>query len=811
MMDGGGEANSSKVMRRTPNKARVKRERQSLGDFLTPKEDEPTKDRNVLDFSIGSLKTKEQTDKNAVEMENLKSIYKEYETRAKSLSRFENISGNAIERGKNTCNSANGNEGGKELSEFLYDLWTQQQLCDIVIRVNGKEFLAHKLALAAHSEKFTSRYCERQRLPSTLSEVNLLNASIEATEDILNYIYTNQLKITDANVDTLLSCAKQLGVSAAIFLCRQHLVNFDSTNVLFLMQIAEKHGFSDILEKMEASVYDNFSDISRKESFLHSRYDMVIKILQRDALRVKVGNELEIFFAIVSWIDFNRQERLSYAPQLLQCVRFSIISAEDLVKHVEPQTEIFKLPQCKEMLYIAFKTQALEKRSPMHSNQENKRQAHQVPFSITGYSNAEQNQSYSCRSVPAPRRHSTGSGPGFSQPGRESAQNGTRVTPSKDKVNSPYVSRRGSITDNRDPINKIPQMPMHVNQPQQTKRKLYLGGSLHQQPVQATAFYGPNSAPIKPPTILVVGGINPYSPESTYSSKLVEQYNPQTNTWKVVSTLPEPRHHLGTAILDGYIYVVAGSIILPDEQENLANPTDTCFRFCPEGNYWTRTASLRTARMYHGLAVLEGVLYAVGGHNADGRPMNTVEYYNPDTDTWGFTESMTEAKIGMATVGYHGLLYVVGGFYETMNDKIVLDTVECYNPRTNNWTVKEPLPTPCCHANLVVVEDKLYLIGGSNMSDTSSAVTSLSSVYCYNEEDDIWDKVTDIMIPRHDCGTAAIGSKIYILGGVSSQEGSVLADVECLDVESLTLTECEPMAYPALGISCCILPGENKN
>lgn len=97
-------------------------------------------------------------------------------------------------------------------------------------------------------------------------------------------------------------------------------------------------------------------------------------------------------------------------------------------------------------------------------------------------------------------------------------------------------------------------MPMHVNQPQQTKRKLYLGGSLHQQPVQA--FYGPNSAPIKPPTILVVGGINPYSPESTYSSKLVEQYNPQTNTWKVVSTLPEPRHHLGTAILDGYIYVV---------------------------------------------------------------------------------------------------------------------------------------------------------------------------------------------------------------------------------------------------------------
>lgn len=46
---------------------------------------------------------------------------------------------------------------------------------------------------------------------------------------------------------------------------------------------------------------------------------------------------------------------------------------------------------------------------------------------------------------------------------------------------------------------------------------------------------------------------------------------------------------------------------------------------------------------------------------------------------------MTEAKIGMTVAGYHGLLYVVGGFYESVSEKIVLDTVECYNPRTNRY------------------------------------------------------------------------------------------------------------------------------
>lgn len=52
---------------------------------------------------------------------------------------------------------------------------------------------------------------------------------------------------------------------------------------------------------------------------------------------------------------------------------------------------------------------------------------------------------------------------------------------------------------------------------------------------------------------------------------------------------------------------------------NLANPTDVCFRFDPVGAYWTRIASLKQSRMYLGVAVLDGVLYAVGGSDTYGR------------------------------------------------------------------------------------------------------------------------------------------------------------------------------------------------
>lgn len=347
-MEGDKDGTQSPTLRRTPAKVKVRRERHSLGDFLFRSET-PVKDTSGLGFSIGNLKPSNQKNENLDAGSTKESVSRR---RTKSFAGFPNVHNKPLDH-ENKSNSAN--DGARELNTFLFNLWSNQQLCDIVIRVNGKEYLAHKLALAAYSEKFTSRYCERQRLPASLSEINLLNSTAEAVEEVLNYIYTNQLRITDLNVDALIVCAKQLGVSAALSMCKQYLMGFNQRNVISLMQIAEKHGFMEIVERMEASMFDNFTEITKLDSFLNSRYDIVIKLLSKESLKLKVLNELDVFFAIIAWIDFNRQERLQFATQLLECVRFANISPENLVKYVEPQRTIFQNPVCKEMLYTAFK------------------------------------------------------------------------------------------------------------------------------------------------------------------------------------------------------------------------------------------------------------------------------------------------------------------------------------------------------------------------------------------------------------------------------------------------------------------------
>ena len=70
------------------------------------------------------------------------------------------------------------------------------------------------------------------------------------------------------------------------------------------------------------------------------------------------------------------------------------------------------------------------------------------------------------------------------------------------------------------------------------------------------------------------------------------------------------------------------------------------------------------------------------------------------------------------------------------------------------WTKRSPLSVPRCHANLVVANDQLFLIGGRARH---VQVPSLGSIHVYREESDTWDYVTEMKVPRHDAGCVVAG------------------------------------------------------
>jgi N-acetylneuraminic acid mutarotase len=133
-----------------------------------------------------------------------------------------------------------------------------------------------------------------------------------------------------------------------------------------------------------------------------------------------------------------------------------------------------------------------------------------------------------------------------------------------------------------------------------------------------------------------------------------------------------------------------------------------------------------TARANVSVGVANNVLYVVGGFKTDSgttRALGTVEAYDPATNTWTTKAPMPTARGGTAAGVVNNVLYVVGGRSEAPPS--YLDTVEAYDPATNTWTPKPSMPTRRANLAAAVVNNVLYAIGG----DTGGAPLATVEAY----------------------------------------------------------------------------------
>jgi N-acetylneuraminic acid mutarotase len=188
---------------------------------------------------------------------------------------------------------------------------------------------------------------------------------------------------------------------------------------------------------------------------------------------------------------------------------------------------------------------------------------------------------------------------------------------------------------------------------------------------------------------------------------------------------------------------------------------------------WTTMAPMPTARGQFGVAVVNGKIYVIGGTN-DGMPLNTVEVYDPKTNQWLTETPMPTARSSFATAVYHNQIYVIGG---TVGSGFVGNN-EVYDPASHKWQTKTSMPTPRADLSANVVNDKIYLIGGKRYSSTSPfyAETNINEVY--SPLNDTWTTETPIPNGVQGYTSTVLDDKIYIMGGSrqASPENTLLTD-----------------------------------
>jgi len=156
-------------------------------------------------------------------------------------------------------------------------------------------------------------------------------------------------------------------------------------------------------------------------------------------------------------------------------------------------------------------------------------------------------------------------------------------------------------------------------------------------------------------------------------------------------------------------------------------------------------------------------------------------------------------------------IYLISGLEMYYLPYYNLDKNQVYNPKTDSWTTKTPIPNPVFDYGSAVVDDKIYIIGGRDLysdpdeqnftqiyepkTDTWNSGKSVpiaingqttvatsgdfapkrihllkgSLHYVYDPENDSWTQETPMLTARSGRGVAVVNDEIYVIGGYDGE------------------------------------------
>ena len=183
-------------------------------------------------------------------------------------------------------------------------------------------------------------------------------------------------------------------------------------------------------------------------------------------------------------------------------------------------------------------------------------------------------------------------------------------------------------------------------------------------------------------TLVVAGGSHRLA---TLAS--TELYEEQSNTWRMISSLNRSRNGHALVVCEGRLYAIGGEL----------DSSVECMR--DVGSKWEEVASMKTSRCNFATVNCSGYIYAIGGWQ-EFMAQKSVERYNPDGDEWIGVAPMNIARYGHSAYVKQNKIFVVGG---TNDEGKFVHEVECYDTRSNTWSIVGETDVDLCDHVLIVI------------------------------------------------------------------------------------------------------------
>ena len=226
------------------------------------------------------------------------------------------------------------------------------------------------------------------------------------------------------------------------------------------------------------------------------------------------------------------------------------------------------------------------------------------------------------------------------------------------------------------------------------------------------------------------------------------------------NTLNISRRCVKLAVIGDYIYAFGGfGGILLDSIERAQIMPDGSL-----GEWLVASDPMVKARYIHGVERVGESVYIIGGHDKEtGGGITDVEWSRQTDDSffepWTPKASLQTARYGLASTSHNGFLYAIGG----LSGGAYLNSIERAQIKGEGvlspWQYTTPLPSPREGANTVVLNDNIYLLGGSNQHSYQNSVLYAS----FNEQGDIGFLATPAEAEKHRAEMAALEASQSVL------------------------------------------------
>lgn len=546
------------------------------------------------------------------------------------------------------------------IMQGLNKLKKEQVLCDVTLIAEGERYEVHKIMLVSCSDYFRSMFTSGMK-ESSQRAIELKGVTSKGLEKVLEVIYTSTTTLEGDDIFDVIAAATHLQVTPVIEFCEKNFLSGMTTcNFFDFINTARLYNMNSALRQIDSFISKNLLEISREGTLNLLTYDQILACLNFGKLSLR---EVDIFQVVWDWLKIDVQQEVHAMP-LMSCIRFPLISPDDLVSRVQGVELMMRHSELREMVVWALNYHVVPHSQPLksHLSAVTAMRTHRERLVMVGGREIH----------PHPGLHDELS------------------CVDDNNINS------SSLLNKRNTFTHLPNPLSHMQVVVFNEFLYVMGGCTTQcahgeSAVNSVLRYDPRfnvwfqAAPMINKRAYFYAGllknhiwaIGGKFKEGSLAT--VEFYEADKNTWHSCTPLPSAYHAHAGAVYGGKIYISGGyssNHFTPDLQ-----------RFDPLTRRWEDMSGMLSARGWHVMCVARDKLLVHGGCSLNSGqqalPVMQSESYDPDTDQWTAIAPLSVSHKEASCVVYHDRVYVLGGY--NVQTKTGQKLVSRYDPYSLVW------------------------------------------------------------------------------------------------------------------------------